>query len=208
MIKNEDQARAFCAARVDPSALRKLEKLVELLREENQRQNLVAKASLSKVWRRHVADSLQLLQHVPRGTGEWLDLGSGGGFPGLVIAVAGAERHLTLVESRKLRVEWLRRAAQDLKVQNVTVLQQRLEVVPTRPAEVISARAFAPLSKLLAQSARFSTSNTHWVLPKGRSAGQELEEQSPALRRMFHVEQSLTDVAAGILIGRGVPELR
>jgi 16S rRNA (guanine527-N7)-methyltransferase len=109
MIENEDQARAFCAERVDNAAFQNLEALVQRLRHENERQNLVAKTSLTEVWRRHIADSLQLLQHVPRGTGEWLDLGSGGGFPGLVVAIANADRPLVLVESRKLRVEWLRR---------------------------------------------------------------------------------------------------
>jgi len=208
MINDEDEARAYCSARMDEQSFLKLERLAELLCAENERQNLVARATLAEVWRRHVADSIQLVEHVPRGTGVWLDLGSGGGFPGLVVAAARPNMRLHLVESRKLRSEWLCRAAQHLDLQNVEVSAQRLEAVSTCEADVISARAFAPLKKLLVQSSRFSTPNTYWVLPKGRSAGQELQEQSSAVRRMFHVEPSLTDAEAGILIGRGVPELR
>ena len=208
MITDEDSAKNYCSARVDSVVFSKLILLVDLLREESSRQNLVASASLSEVWRRHIADSLQLLEHVPRETGEWLDLGSGAGFPGLVVAVALPRTPVVLVESRKLRVEWLRSAAAQMGLANVQVVGQRLEAVETRAAGVISARAFAPLARLLATSARFSTPNTYWVLPKGRSAGQELQEQPESVRRMFHVEQSLTDPEAGILVGQGVPKLR
>jgi 16S rRNA (guanine527-N7)-methyltransferase len=208
MIGNEMEARAFCAASVDDTGFSSLERLTRRLAEENGRQNLVAASSLDEVWRRHIADSLQLIDHVPRGTGTWLDLGSGAGFPGLVVAIACPQRPVVLIESRKLRVEWLRSAVEELALTNVDVLGSRLERAPAREAAVISARAFATLTKLLRLSARFSTPTTAWVLPKGRAAAQELQEQSPAVRRMFHVEQSLTDPYAGILIGQGVPDLR
>jgi len=208
MIINEAEARAFCEDRLNADAYHRLEDFVALLVAENARQNLVANASLDDVWRRHIADSVQLIDHVPRGTGTWLDLGSGGGFPGLIIGMALPERSITLVESRRLRADWLQAVARELGLMNVAVLASRLETVPHRSVDVISARAFAPLPKLLRVSARFSTPMTDWVLPKGRTAGQELQEQTPAVRRMFHVEQSLTDPDAGILIGRGVPELQ
>lgn len=208
MISSEAEAQAFCLERVDKSAFLKLKDFAQLLGSENARQNLVASASLDAVWRRHIADSLQLLDHVPRETGKWLDIGSGGGFPGLVVSVARPEQTFVLVEPRKLRAEWLRMVVDQLSVTNVHVVASRLETIPDDRAGVISARAFAPLAKLLRLSARFSTPTTHWVLPKGRSAGQELQEQSSAVRQMFHVEQSLTDSHAGIIIGQGVPQLR
>jgi len=207
MINDEEEARAYCAARADRDALLKLECLVDLLQIENQRQNLVAGGTLGEVWRRHIADSVQLLEHVPRETGQWLDLGSGGGFPGIIIAIVRPSICIRLVESRKLRIEWLCRAAEHLSLSNVRVVGQRLEVMSGNPADVISARAFAPLGRLISQSARFSTPHTYRVLPKGRSAAQELEEQSPAWRRMFHVERPLTHREAGILVGQGVPRL-
>jgi 16S rRNA (guanine527-N7)-methyltransferase len=182
--------------------------LAGLLAEENERQNLVSNASLVSVWQRHFADSLQLLDHVPRGTSDWLDLGSGAGFPGLALAVAAPESRFVLVESRKRRVDWLTRAANELGLENCRIVGARLENVETFAAAVIVARAFAPLGKLLRLSARFSTPATVWLLPKGRSAAQEWAEQPTSVQKMFLVEQSATDPGGGILIGRGVPDLR
>jgi 16S rRNA (guanine527-N7)-methyltransferase len=88
---------------------------------------------------------------------------------------------------------------------NCVAVADRLEDVPAFETNVISARAFAPLDKLLRLSARFSTPDTVWLLPKGRSAAKELGEQKADVRAMFHVEQSLTDPQAGILVGRGRP---
>ncbi len=209
MIASEAEARQYCAERADTAGLERLERFAELLAAENQRQNLVSAASLESVWQRHFADSLQLLDHVSRETpGPWLDLGSGAGFPGLALAIARPDRTMILVESRKRRVEWLAQAASSLGLANCQIVSARLESVETRPVSVITARAFAPLGKLLSLSARFSTQATVWLLPKGRSAAQELAEQPRAIRQLFHVEQSQTDPSGGILVGRGTPGLR
>lgn len=207
MIDTEESARAFCATRVDGEGMTRLDRLAVLLVKENAEQNLVSDASLRAVWERHFADSLQLLDHVPRGTSPWVDLGSGAGFPGLPLAVALGAREIFLIESRKRRVEWLTRAARDLGLENCRVIGARLENVDSFPAAVIAARAFAPLGKLLRLSARFSTRDTVWLLPKGRSAAQELAEQPGEVRKMFHVEQSRTSTEGGILVGHGIPEL-
>lgn len=175
--------------------------LTELLQVENARQNLVSATTMEAVWVRHIADSAQLLKHVPRETSSWMDLGSGAGFPGLVIAILRSGVEVSLVESRARRIEWLNRAADVLGLKNVQVLGQRLEMVPDRKTDVISARAFAPLDRLVDLAARFSTSETLWLLPKGRSAGQELE-QLTRWRHMFHVEPSATDAAAGVIVGK------
>jgi 16S rRNA (guanine527-N7)-methyltransferase len=205
MIEGEDPARRFCAARTDANGLDRLERFAGLLAEENERQNLVSTASLGTIWQRHFADSLQLLDHVPRETAPWLDLGSGAGIPGLVLACARPENEILLVESRKRRVEWLLRAIDALGLRSCRVIGARLESVESVPVAVITARAFAPLGKLLQLSARFSTPQTVWLLPKGRSAAQELAEQPPGVQSMFHVEQSSTDPEGGILVGQGTP---
>lgn len=204
MIANEAEARAWLEQlpEWDHAARERLEALVAMLAEENLRQNLVSAASLEAVWQRHVADSAQLLGHVPRETAlAWLDLGSGAGFPGLVISALRPEWPVTLVESRSRRAEWLERARSALGLERVEVVGARLETVPQRHFSVISARAFAPLPRLVALSARFSTSATRWLLPKGRSATQELQDLD-GWRHMFHVEQSLTDPQAGIIVGQ------
>lgn len=203
ILESEAAARSWLESlpEWDLAARDRLETLVALLGEENDRQNLVSAASLAEVWRRHIADSAQLLRHVPRETSSpWLDLGTGAGFPGLVIAALRPDCTVLMVESRSRRIEWLERARLALGLKRAQVIGARLEQVEAVEACVISARAFAPLARLLDLSARFSTNATVWLLPKGRSAQQELQ-QLEGWRHMFHVEQSLTDPEAGVIVG-------
>lgn len=203
MIVTEADARDWLRElpECDAAALERLELLVAMLREENQRQNLVSAASLDAMWLRHIVDSAQLLTHVPRETcSPWLDLGTGAGFPGLVVAALRPECEVVMVESRARRIEWLDRARIAMGLERARVDGRRLELVDDMSVAAISARAFAPLDKLLALSSRFSTSDTIWLLPKGRSAAQELDDLRN-WRHVFHVEQSLTDPQAGIIVG-------
>lgn len=202
MIASEEQARAHVAARCDPAAMARIELFIEALREENARQNLVARPTLETVWQRHIADSAQLLDHVPRETGPWLDLGSGAGLPGLVIAAMRPDWPVVLVESRRKRIEWLERMVAHLDLPRCRVEGARLEQVQTFAAGVISARAFAPLARILSLSSRFSTADTLWLLPKGQSAAQELQDLPKRQSALFHVEQSQTDPRSGIIVGR------
>lgn len=209
MIETEEQARQFSSDRCEERGMENLEGFIPLLAAENHKQNLVSMSSLDSIWTRHIADSLQLLDHVPRGTeGGWIDLGTGAGFPGLALALARPSMRIMLVESRKRRVEWLERVVSEFGLDNCTIAGSRLESVETCEAAVITARAFAPLGKLLELSKRFSTRSTTWLLPKGRSGAIELNEQPAAIQAMFHVEQSATDPSAGILVGKGRPALR
>jgi 16S rRNA (guanine527-N7)-methyltransferase len=206
MITTEDEARAYLAGVTDAEGMARLEAFAALVQAENQRQNLIAKATEPHIWQRHMADSAQLLENVSRETlganagGPWLDLGSGPGFPGLVIAILCPNMPVVLVESRSRRVEFLEFAVTALDLRKCRVEGQRLERITPFAARAISARAFAPLSKLLSLSAPFSTSTTRYVLPKGRSAAQELEALKPSIRAMFHVKHSLTDPDAGIIV--------
>lgn len=206
MIADEAGARRWLEGLpgCDAEAMHRLIRLVALLEAENSRQNLVSSRSLAAIWRRHIADSAQLLAHVPPGiAGSWLDLGTGAGFPGLVIAILRPDLDLCLVESRKRRIDWLTAASRDLGLFRVRVLGGRLEAIETFAAAVISARAFAPLPRLVTLAARFSTRETLWLLPKGRAAAHELRDiASAGWQHMFHVEQSLTDPDAGVIIGR------
>lgn len=201
MIADEAVAREYVARLADGEAMERLELLRCELIGENRNQNLISRPSEQNVWQRHIADSAQLLRFVPRETsGPWLDLGTGAGFPGLVIAVIRPQLSVILVESRIRRVEWLTRMAGVLGLSNCRVEGKRLELVEPFEARIISARAFAPLPKLLRLSAPFSTSATAYLLPKGRSAAQELAEMPAKIRKVFHVEQSLTDSDAGIIV--------
>jgi 16S rRNA (guanine527-N7)-methyltransferase len=203
-LLDETSARAFVEGLTDAAGMLRLEALSAALINENQRQNLISRPSEAQMWVRHIADSAQLLRLVPRETPSrpWLDLGTGAGFPGLVIAALRPEWKIVLVESRARRVEWLEHMVRELDLGNCRVEGRRLELVEPFKASVISARAFAPLEKLLSLSAPFSTKATTYLLPKGRSAAQELQAMPRKIRGMFHVEQSLTDDEAGIIVSK------
>ncbi|MHA7820615.1 MAG: 16S rRNA (guanine(527)-N(7))-methyltransferase RsmG [Erythrobacter sp.] len=208
LIVGEKAARDYALGAGSHEAGGRLERYVSMLIEENQQQNLISKPSEAQIWERHIADSAQLLEHVPRETyagrapGPWLDLGTGPGLPGLVIAILQPEISMMLVESRARRVDFLERCVSDLDLANCTVIGERLEKVTPFESWVISARAFAPLEKLLRLSAPFSTNATRYLLPKGRSAAHELAAAKPLIRRMFHVKHSLTDAEAGIIVSK------
>jgi len=198
----EDEARD--ALDVPRETIERLNAFAELLREENALQNLISRASLDHLWQRHILDSAQLLRFVPGDAETWLDLGTGAGFPGLIVALLHPAR-VTLVEARRLRTDFLARAAEVLGVaEKVEIVCGKAEAIPEQSFNVISARAFAPLDKLLAIGSRFSTDETLWVLPKGRNAKTELEAARASWQGAFRIEQSLTDADAGILVATGV----
>ena len=180
----------------------RLDQFVALLREENARQNLVSAASLDHVYARHIVDSVQLWRLAPQAK-SWLDLGSGAGLPGLILAIL-SDAPVTLVESRRLRADWLQRASDALRLGNVQIHAARLELVRSFPAAVITARAFAPLPKLFALAHRFSTEETLWILPKGRSAAEELASVAATWHGRFHMEPSVTDQDSAIIIAQHV----
>ena len=199
-----DEAEARAQLDVPRETFQRLDRFVALLHEENTRQNLVSKASLDSIWGRHILDSAQLLRFAPDGAETWLDLGTGAGFPGLIVAAIGPA-HVTLVEARKLRVEFLHRAAEAMGIADqVEILCAKAEAIRAKPFDVISARAFAPLERLLAIGGRFSTDKSVWILPKGRNAKTELEAARPSWQGEFHLEPSLTDPDAQIIVATGV----
>ncbi len=207
-MKDEIEARAWVQRTFDVSreTMAALDAFAELLRAEAPRHNLVSATTLPHLWQRHFADSAQLLRFAPAATASWVDLGSGAGFPGLIVA-AMHEGPVALVEERRLRIDFLRHAAEVLGVK-VEILAGRAERVPRRAFDVISARAFAPLPRLLDLGTRFSTGNSVWILPKGRNAQSELEAVRPSWQGDFRLEPSLTDEDARIIVARGVKRLK
>jgi 16S rRNA (guanine527-N7)-methyltransferase len=199
---NEAEAKAWLD--VPRETLGRLEAFVELLRVENERQNLVSRASLEHVWSRHIIDSAQLARFARSADEAWLDLGSGAGFPGLIAALLHPGP-FTLVESRKLRVDFLARARETLALgERVEIVCSKLEAVEPRRFEVISARAFAPLGRLFELGERFAASTTRWVLPKGRNAKSELEAVESLWQGEFRLEPSVTDPDAQIIVAEQV----
>jgi 16S rRNA (guanine527-N7)-methyltransferase len=205
ILDSEDGARAWIGETFAPTVRQwaQLDQYAAMLIAGTEKQNLIAASTIPNLWVRHIADSAQLVTlDNMGGDGMWLDLGSGAGLPGLVVAIL-SERPVALVESRKLRCGFLRDAALQIGLGHVEVVEAPLERVETRPAATISARAFAPLDKLIDLSARFSTESTRWLLPKGRNAVKELALLPQAWQNLFHVEQSRTDADSQILVGTG-----
>lgn len=189
---------------VSRETLERLESLVGLLRHENTRQNLMSASSLANIWSRHIVDSAQLMRVANDWPGRWLDLGSGGGLPGLVLGCLDPSKAITLVESRRLRFEWLERAARALDLVHVAVEPLPVQQVMPHRAGVITARAFAPLPKLFSLAHRFSTEETLWLLPKGRSAAEELASVRAAWHCEAYMEPSVTDPESAIIVARNV----
>jgi 16S rRNA (guanine527-N7)-methyltransferase len=201
---DESDARAWVEREnyVSRETMSRLDAFAALLRGENHRQNLVSRASLDQLWLRHIADSAQLLRFAPSPKATWIDLGTGAGFPGLVVALLH-EGPVTLVEERRLRVDFLHRAAESLGVA-VEIVAGKAERIPRRPYDVISARAFAPLGRLLQLGTALSTAKSIWLLPKGRGAQTELEALDPSWQGAFRLERSVTDPEARIIVAEGV----
>ena len=201
---DEAAARAWVEREYDVprETMKRFDDFAAYLREENERQNLVSRASLDHLWLRHMADSAQLLRFAPSPEATWVDLGTGAGFPGLIVALLHCGP-VTLVEERRLRADFLRRAAESLGVA-VEIITGRVERLPKRPFDVISARAFAPLDRLLRLGTGLSTTKTLWLLPKGRNAQSELEALDPSWQGDFRLEPSVTDVDARIIVAEGV----
>ncbi len=188
-------------AHVSRETLDKLEQFVSLLKEESSRQNLISAATLDTIWDRHILDSAQLTRFEPRPGASWVDIGSGAGLPGIVIACL-VEGPVTLVEPRRLRAEFLHKVAESLRL-DASVICAKAERT-AGSFDVITARAVASLENLVRISQHLSTGNTVWALPKGRGAHKELVEAQRSWQGSFHLEQSVVDRESWIVIGTGV----
>jgi len=185
--------------RVSRETLDRLKIHVDLLRDRSLRHNLVSRRSLDDVWRRHVWDSAQLAAFVPQNATQIVDLGSGAGFPGLVLAALLRDRALvTLYEATRKKAEFLEHAARamDLKVE---IRNMRIEDEINRPFDVVAARALAPLDALLDYSHRFCAPRTVCLFLKGQSVAAELTEARKSWRMKVSQHQSVTDPSGVIL---------
>lgn len=198
----EDEARSWISERYGDAAVDALDRYVTMLLNANSSQNLISRASEPLVWVRHILDSAQLLGFAPEAR-TWLDIGSGAGLPGIVLAIL-SRRACLLVEPRRKRVEFLTAAIERLGLGNVRVQQAMVAQVKGQKFEAVTARAFAALPEILSSTVSLTTSSTIWVLPKGQSAERDLAGAMQAWQGVFHVERSLTDEGARIIVATDV----
>jgi len=181
--------------------LARLEAYVSLLEAWNTRHNLVSRQSLAEVWRRHVYDSAQLCAFIPGDAATLVDLGSGAGFPGLVLAILLAGRpsfHAVLYEATRKKCEFLAHVASRLNVP-AEVRNQRIEDAGPEPFDIVTARALAPLDRLLAYAQPFQGPRTLNLFPKGQSALTELTEARKIWRMRVTQHPSRSDPSGVIL---------
>jgi 16S rRNA (guanine527-N7)-methyltransferase len=204
-----DRARALAQQNVSRETIARLEAFAALLVVWQRKMNLIAPSTVSELWTRHIADSLQLLKLAPEAR-SWIDLGSGGGFPGMVIACAlQPPATVHLIESNAKKAAFLREAAR-LTGASATVHPVRIEdflktnqIVP----DVVTARALAPLPKLLDYVAPFVEKGAQALLLKGQDVADELTEASKYWKIDAELVPSLTEAAGRIVVIRGLQRL-
>ncbi|CAN5562224.1 16S rRNA (guanine(527)-N(7))-methyltransferase RsmG [soil metagenome] len=199
----ESDAQDWIAARFGDAGITAMTLLARLVCDEAVLQNLIAPSTIDSLWARHIVDSAQLLAPAEPYPGLWLDIGTGAGFPGLVVA-ALTDRPVLLVEPRKRRADFLGNCCAVLGIADRTkVVTGKIERVEVHAA-VISARAVAALPAIFASAVQCSTWNTLWLLPKGRGAREEIASAQQAWHGAFHVERSVTDPESLIVIAKEV----
>ena len=208
----EDRARALALTPVSRETLDRLDRFVATLLAWQRRMNLIAPSTEPKLWTRHVADSLQLLALAPEAKA-WVDLGSGGGFPGLVIACALADRpeaEVHLVDSNAKKAAFLREAARaaGAPAQIYAVRIEDFVENFASPVDVVTARALAPLAELLAAAYPLLKSGAVGLFPKGQDVGAELTETAKCWSIRSTLAPSLTDSKGQIVRVTGLSPKR
>lgn len=176
-------------ARLVPVSRETLEQLatwLDELRRWQARINLVGASTLDDPWRRHILDSAQLVRYFPPGTCRVIDLGSGAGLPGLILAILGVPE-VHLVESDRRKAAFLLACKAKLGLGGLTIHTARAEDVRLPPAHVVTARALAPLERLLPSLYRFMDTNTRILLLKGR----EVQAELTRARRSWKIKERL-----------------
>jgi 16S rRNA (guanine527-N7)-methyltransferase len=203
-----DRSRALALTPVSRETLDRLDRFVAVLLTWQQHTNLIASSTEPALWTRHIADSLQLLRLAPQAQ-VWVDLGSGGGFPGLVIACALADRpgaRVHLVESSTKKAAFLREAARaagapaDVHAVRIEDFVENLAA----PVDVVTARALAPLAGLLAATYPLLKTGTLGLFPKGQDVDAELTEAAKCWSIQSYLAPSLTDPRARIVCVTGI----
>ena len=170
-----------------------------MLRKWNVAINLVSPTTLDQIRSRHIADSRALVDFAADAQGKWVDLGSGGGFPGMVVAICRPDLDVTLIESDQRKCSFLRSVSRELSLKNVSVIPKRIEAVDRLDAANVSARALASLPLLMSYVDRhLSPSGTAWLM-KGRNWQDEVAEARREWSFDLKTHSSKTDSDAAIL---------
>ena len=200
--KSPDDLEVLRMLNVSRETVKLLHEYVAMLKKWNKSINLISRKSLNNVWDRHILDCAQLGVFLPRGKKIWLDLGSGGGFPGIVIAILAKSKfpdlEIILVEADKRKSVFLGEVIRKLEL-NATVLAKRIEDCPVLSADIVSARALAPIKKLLFYFDFHGQLGSKGLFLKGKNYTTELKEVIDLGTFNIEINTSLTD-KLGVII--------
>ncbi|MAP25110.1 MAG: 16S rRNA (guanine(527)-N(7))-methyltransferase RsmG [Rickettsiales bacterium] len=186
----------FAGLDVSRETRAKLIKYVNLLEKENDKYNLVGQSTLADVWCRHILDSIQLQKYLDAGS--LVDVGAGAGFPGMVLAIIGAES-VALVDSVTKKINFLRLVSRETETQ-VDIIHDRVENIRDRKFDQITCRAFASLNKIFSLTENIKKTSTRYVLLKGEKYKEEIKEAEKFWNFTFKTQKSITDERGVILI--------
>ncbi len=179
-----------------------LQTLVSLLKKWNKTINLVGKSTIEQIWARHILDSAQMWQHRPHNLETWVDLGSGGGFPGLVVAILAkadaSSAVFHLIESDARKCAFLRNVSRETSI-NTKIHVCRIESAESISADVVSARALASVDVLFDYSQKFLSKNAYCLFLKGQSCATEVENARDSWQFQSETTKSLSDSHGAIL---------
>lgn len=180
---------------VSRETLAKLEKFVALTLEWNKAINLISPATVPDIWWRHIVDSAQLYPLIPAGTKHLVDLGSGGGFPAIILAILGVPK-VTMIESDQRKSIFLREASRQLDLKNTVIVNQRIEAAEPQNGDIVSARALASLDKLIEWA---KPHGNHFIFPKGEHVRTEMMGLGDVSGMEIIEHPSVTDELAAII---------
>lgn len=180
----------------------RLKDFVQLLEKWNSAVNLISRSTVGQVWIRHILDSAQIFRYGSAAK-RWVDLGSGGGFPGIVVAILAFElapdMKIILVESDQRKAAFLRQTAQTLGL-SIDVIAGRIEAISSLTADVVSARALAPLPQLCAFAKSHLAPDGAAIFLKGKSGGAEIDDARKDWKFSLESHASITDPTAVVLV--------
>jgi 16S rRNA (guanine527-N7)-methyltransferase len=187
---------------VSRETIERLQAFADLTVKWTARINLISPSTIPTLWERHIVDSAQLFHYTPKAFAHWVDLGSGGGFPGIVAAIVGKEMHpeasFTLIESDQRKCTFLRTAAREFDL-NVKVISKRIDDAEPQQADIVSARALSSVAELLPFIQRHLNPTGVSVLHKGRKWVEEIAQAKSEWAFEMSNYQSMTDPEARII---------
>ena len=169
-----------------------LENFIDFLLEYNQKLNLIGSSTIKDIWIRHILDSAQLLEFIDNKNVIMADLGSGAGFPGVILSILGV-KNIYLIEKSPKKCQFLRESSK-ISPNKITIIEKNIAEIQDLKFDLITSRALAPLKRLLNISKNITTNKTNYLLLKGKSLEIEIEDAKKELRnyqyRIFNSKSS------------------